>query len=195
MRSVNRRLKKPPNILKNKGNKFKVRGLSKVSISMAINRIANSLKSNLVVEDLMDSMKVEDYEVEVVAFLKTRVNRLKVDGIISKLGFNYSHRIESMGFFWRNMALLEEFREREILIFFISPDEKRGGGPVTYKYSLFMDFLANNILRDLGFKGPMFTWHKGRNFERIDRVVGNMDVGTKFFKSFGLPSPETKVRS
>ncbi|TYG38069.1 hypothetical protein ES288_D13G192200v1 [Gossypium darwinii] len=59
MGSVNQILKKPPNILKNKGRNFKVRGLFKVPISEAMNRIVDSLKSTLAVEDLMESMEID----------------------------------------------------------------------------------------------------------------------------------------
>ncbi|MBA0574015.1 hypothetical protein Golob_001256, partial [Gossypium lobatum] len=59
MGSANQILKKPPNILKNKGRNFKVPGLFKVPISEAMNRIVDSLKSTLAIEDLMELMEID----------------------------------------------------------------------------------------------------------------------------------------
>ncbi|TYH79478.1 hypothetical protein ES332_D03G067200v1 [Gossypium tomentosum] len=58
---------------------------------------------------------------------------------------------------------------------FLSPDEKRGGRPAIFGCKLFQDFIQLNALRDLGFKGPQFTWRRGSIFERLGRAIDNFE--------------------
>ncbi|KAL1112854.1 hypothetical protein V6Z11_D02G153600 [Gossypium hirsutum] len=44
----------------------------------------------------------------------------------------------------------------------------------------FGDFVDMAKLDDLGFKGPPFTWHRGRHFERLDRALRN-ETWIKYF--------------
>lgn len=40
-------------------------------------------------------------------------------------------------------------------------------------FFLFGDFVDKGKLYDMGFKGPHFTWHQGKLFEKLDQALGN----------------------
>ncbi|KAH1091759.1 hypothetical protein J1N35_019016 [Gossypium stocksii] len=57
----------------------------------------------------------------------------------------------------------------------ISPSEKKGGQCSGKRCPLFSFFANSAKLYDLGFRGPCFTWHKGRIFEQLDRALDKHD--------------------
>ncbi|PPD99217.1 hypothetical protein GOBAR_DD03744 [Gossypium barbadense] len=104
------------NILKGKGSRFKVKAPSRVPVVEAMNMVANKIgnevsKANLgcnhgsISPSCADPKFVRivknyfvEFKVDVVAFLMTRINGTKVDGIIAKIGMDRSHRIEAQSF-------------------------------------------------------------------------------------------------
>ncbi|XP_021623881.1 uncharacterized protein LOC110623265 [Manihot esculenta] len=53
-------------------------------------------------------------------------------------------------------------------------DEKKGSAsPNLGGESDFQNFIFNAGLRDMGFKGPKFTWSRGNLFQRLDRALCN----------------------
>lgn len=62
----------------------------------------------------------------------------------------------------------------------LSTNEKMGGFSPGRRCSQFGNFVDMAKLHDLGFKGPSFTWHKGRLFERLDCALGN-EAWIKYF--------------
>ncbi|KAG8501637.1 hypothetical protein CXB51_004070 [Gossypium anomalum] len=80
-----------------------------------------------------------EYRPDIVCLLEPRVSGNKVNFIIDKLGFDRSHRIESVGF--------------------------SGGIWVGWKDFISISIIHNHpqfmLLRDLGFIGPSFTWQRG----------------------------------
>ncbi|KAH1123276.1 hypothetical protein J1N35_006436 [Gossypium stocksii] len=56
---------------------------------------------------------------------------------------------------------------------FLSPEDKKGGHVKGRRCISFGEFMDNAFLHDLGFQSPLFTWHQGALFERLDRAVGN----------------------
>lgn len=72
--------------------------------------------------------------------------------------------------------------------------EKCGGAPINYSSCMaFSSCLDQCSLRDLGFKGPQFTWSRGGLKERLDRVVCNQEWLTQFKDSsmVNLPLPSS----
>lgn len=55
-------------------------------------------------------------------------------------------------------------------------DDEKMGGSSEYKSScaLFQQFCDDFCLKDLGFKGPRFTWNRGPVFESLDRALCNL---------------------
>lgn len=58
---------------------------------------------------------------------------------------------------------------------YLSSGEKRGGRSVSSGRKMFQSFIQVDGLKDLGFKGPQFTWRRGTTFERLDTAIGNFD--------------------
>ena len=57
---------------------------------------------------------------------------------------------------------------------FIHASEKMGGSSRRQgTCSLFSEWINNNSLYDLGFKGTKFTWSRGSVAERLDRTISN----------------------
>ncbi|KAI3943573.1 hypothetical protein MKW92_024752, partial [Papaver armeniacum] len=86
--------------------------------------------------------------------------------------------------FWRNMSgYAQNFDGSKCFIGYFnaicSGEEKFGGVPVlNSNISFFTDFIHQNHLIDLGYKGPAYTWTNGRGFDnlirqRLDRVLAN----------------------
>lgn len=63
----------------------------------------------------------------------------------------------------------------------LSVNEKKGGiqGKCCPHFG---DFIDENELQDLGFRGLDFTWQRRGVFERLDRVVRNIAWGQTFPK-------------
>ncbi|MBA0717576.1 hypothetical protein Golax_005377, partial [Gossypium laxum] len=57
----------------------------------------------------------------------------------------------------------------------LSSDNKKDSHVKGYRCQFFGEFMDKVQLRDLGFHGPYFTWHRSNLFERLDRAVGNDD--------------------
>ncbi|KAG4208659.1 hypothetical protein ERO13_A03G147450v2, partial [Gossypium hirsutum] len=55
----------------------------------------------------------------------------------------------------------------------LSGSDKVGGRLNGKHCSLFGDSVDSLALQDFGFKGPTFTWQRGRVFERLDQAIGN----------------------
>ncbi|KAH1096692.1 hypothetical protein J1N35_013613 [Gossypium stocksii] len=117
---------------------------------------------------------------DIVSLLETRVSGAKADKIIAKLGFQFSHRVEAIGFFggiwlgWNNFVRLKipwmaigDFNA--ILASF----EKLGGLNKGRRCLHFGDFVDSVELHDLGFRRPHFTWHRGSLSEHLDRALAN----------------------
>lgn len=52
--------------------------------------------------------------------------------------------------------------------------EKEGGGAFNPRAGQsFAQCIFDCNLLDLGYKGPLFTWHSGALKERLDRALGN----------------------
>lgn len=54
-----------------------------------------------------------------------------------------------------------------------STNEKTSGLSPGKRCPHFWEFMDSVDLIDLGFKGPLFTWHQGNLFERLDRALAN----------------------
>ncbi|MBA0699332.1 hypothetical protein Goari_000980, partial [Gossypium aridum] len=144
-----------------------------------------------------------EYKPDIVSLLEQRVSGAKADSIIAKLGFQYSYRVEVIGYFrgiwlgWKDFVRLEvvcshlqfiltqnDLRSKNPLgqIFWIaigyfntilSSSEKSGGLFKGRRCPYFSDFVDSVELHDLGFRGPPFIWHRGSLFERLNRALGN----------------------
>ncbi|KAL1160928.1 hypothetical protein V6Z11_A07G098000 [Gossypium hirsutum] len=55
----------------------------------------------------------------------------------------------------------------------LSSSEKSGGLSKGKRCPHFGDFVDFSELHDLGFSRPLFTWHRGFLFEKLDRDLGN----------------------
>ncbi|KAA3469476.1 reverse transcriptase [Gossypium australe] len=127
-----------------------------------------------------------EHKPDLVGLLETRVNGVKVDSVIVKLGFDFLHRVKVVEFleilisnrFWsllymvvlmvKNRSSYEKFLN--ILCRWMG---LRGGRFIGKRCTLFSEFMNSMGLHDLGFSGLNFTWNKGGDFERLDRVVCN----------------------
>ncbi|KAA3452515.1 GroES-like zinc-binding alcohol dehydrogenase family protein [Gossypium australe] len=129
--------------------------------------------------------------------LDSNVSGAKADNIIGGLGFQYSHRVEAIGYsgvfisfvyqscnrqkhkdLWRDLSLLISLGQVPWMAIdnfnaILSPNEKSGGLSNGKRSPLFGDFVDMAELHYLGFRGPPFTWHRGGLFERLDRALGN----------------------
>ncbi|KAG8486672.1 hypothetical protein CXB51_020076 [Gossypium anomalum] len=121
------------------------------------------------------------------AFWKPRVSGKKANAIIDKLGFDFSHRIESIGFaggIWGNSV----FNSFYIFVVYGSPDRVKRKTlwtnllevlpPDPLPWRILMPFFLLRIKKvisqqDFGFIGPDFTWQRGNIHERIDRALAN----------------------
>lgn len=56
----------------------------------------------------------------------------------------------------------------------LSVADKKGGSHLGWRCPHFGNFLDDNNLYDLGFRGPPFTWQRGNTFEKLDRAIGNL---------------------
>lgn len=63
--------------------------------------------------------------------------------------------------------------------------EKFGGRLNDNGCPIFGDFVHALTLQDIGFTGLKFTWKRGRDFERLDRAIGN-DEWVKTFPNFPI---------
>ncbi|MBA0791030.1 hypothetical protein Gohar_015634, partial [Gossypium harknessii] len=97
-----KRLRKGSHIFRGKGNKFKVRAITSESVAEAMSKVVERIGEYFV-----------EFEVDIAVFLETRVSGPKADGIISKIGLDYSHRIKARGFaeglwiFWKNSVQVQ----------------------------------------------------------------------------------------
>ena len=59
---------------------------------------------------------------------------------------------------------------------YLCSDDKWGGGPPNWTaMNQFKECIQECNLIDIGFKGPKYTWERGKVKERIDRCLGNME--------------------
>ena len=73
--------------------------------------------------------------------------------------------------------------------------EKEGGPARTQRQlQAFHDVLADCELVDMGFTSDIFTWHRGKIRERLDRGVTNAQWNTKF-PNVGLVNGEIRPPS
>ncbi|XP_017620776.1 uncharacterized protein LOC108464989 [Gossypium arboreum] len=149
-----------------------------------------------------------EHKSDLVGLLETRVSGPKADSIISKLGFECSHRVEAVGFSggiwigWKDYITgspngqkrkqLWEAPKHTMLVdgspwlaigdfnAIIALCEKRGGRVIGKICGLFSEFMDFMGLQDLGFNGPNFTWNRGGVFERLDRAICNEAWSLKF---------------
>ncbi|KAH1096848.1 hypothetical protein J1N35_013769 [Gossypium stocksii] len=110
-----------------------------------------------------------DHKPDIVSLLETRVNGAKADKIIAMLGFQFSHRVEAIGFSGGQIHWMAINNFNVIL----ASAEKFGSLSKGRRCPHFGDFVDSAELYDLGFKGPPFTWHKGSLSEHLDRALGN----------------------
>lgn len=74
----------------------------------------------------------------------------------------------------------------------LCPNEKLWGNSSGRRCPQFGDFVNMAELQDLGFKGPAFTWHRGGLFEKLDRVLGNVNWVRKFLNCLVTYLPKIK---
>ncbi|KAG8478613.1 hypothetical protein CXB51_028415 [Gossypium anomalum] len=74
----------------------------------------------------------------------------------------------------------------------LSSFENSGGRSNGRRCPNFGDFVEQAELHDLSYKGPLFTWHRGSLFERLDRAVGNKAWAQYFPKCFVSHLPKIK---
>ncbi|KAG8479287.1 hypothetical protein CXB51_029072 [Gossypium anomalum] len=139
-----------------------------------------------------------EYEPDIISLLKPRISGAKADKIIAKLGFQYSHRVEAIGFSggiwlgWKGSVCLEVLCNHPQFILtrvwkkpsipwmairdfnaVLAPSEKSRSLTKGRHCPHFGDFVDSAELHDLRFKGPPFTWHRGYLSVRLDRALGN----------------------
>ncbi|MBA0602452.1 hypothetical protein Gorai_002632, partial [Gossypium raimondii] len=108
-----KRLRRGSRNFRGKGSKFNVKALGRESVAEAMTRVVYRINSDGLIADTNNSQGehlgssemttffrvVRDYfaefDVDVTTFLETRVNGMKADGTIAKIGLDCSHRIES----------------------------------------------------------------------------------------------------
>ena len=76
---------------------------------------------------------------------------------------------------------------------YLCTDEKWGGGLPNYTAMKQFKYCLNECnLIDLGFKGPKYTWKRGRVKERIDRCVCNPEWMSKYKQAVSMHLPLIK---
>ncbi|XP_039023550.1 uncharacterized protein LOC120156237 [Hibiscus syriacus] len=128
----------------------------------------------------------QDHKPHMLALLETRISGRKADSAINRTRFARSYRVETAGPKKnKRKALWKDLNEGHNNISvpwvlaggfnaILSNTEKRGGSTRTNGCKHFQEFIDKNHLRDLGFKGPRFTWNRGMIYERLDRMVANV---------------------
>ncbi|MBA0725082.1 hypothetical protein Golax_021699 [Gossypium laxum] len=122
------------------------------------------------------------HKLDIVRLLELRVSGRKADEIIAKLGFQHSYQVEAIEFFggfwlgWIISVRLEVGISMQFYLQVISLEVDLVG-----KDAILSGNLWNQMIQhDLGFSGPLFTWNRGRTFERLDQAMGNAVWVQKF---------------
>ncbi|KAK5832639.1 hypothetical protein PVK06_016441 [Gossypium arboreum] len=132
-----------------------------------------------------------EYKPDIVSLPEPIVSGAKADKIIAKLGFQYSHRVEAIGFSggvwlgWKDFIPWMAIGDFNAIL---APSEKSGSLIEGRRYPHFRDFVDSGELHDLGFKGPPFTWHragwiKHSGFENFFKE--NWDCSGNFTETLG----------
>lgn len=80
----------------------------------------------------------------------------------------------------------------------LDSSDKRGGTRKSCKgYSHFSQFITHNILSQVDYVGPVFTWRKGTLLQCLDRALTNMAWLSTFPKTLvqHMPNLQSDHRS
>ncbi|MBA0709141.1 hypothetical protein Golax_024201 [Gossypium laxum] len=148
-----------------------------------------------------------EHKPNIVCLLEPRVSGKQTNSIIDKLGFDFSHRIESIGFssgIW--YSLIHFF----ISFVYGSPDRVKRKSLWTdlidvlphdpLPWLIIGDLMLSSHLRikeviaplDLRFIRPSFTWKKGNTHEQIDLALANDTWISSFLGSLVYHLPRIK---
>ncbi|KAA3473188.1 Endonuclease/exonuclease/phosphatase [Gossypium australe] len=96
--------------------------------------------------------------------METQISGLKADRVIKIIGLPYWHRVEAVGYSGGIWVLWKDNIRVEVMGFnaLLDEDEKEGGSKRVCSVC---------ELKDLGFRGPKFTWNRGNIFECLDRAL------------------------
>ncbi|KAA3476668.1 reverse transcriptase [Gossypium australe] len=218
-RNVTKKLNK---IQASGSNKFKINGSPKVLLKESMNHLAKNISK--LVRDLLGSnaplgdeeiMKGSaipehvsrnfirafreyntDHRPDIVCLLKPRVSGKKANCIIDQLGFNFSHRVEAVGFsggiwvgwkdpdrskrkiLWEGLKSAMPPQSTPWILMgdfnaILDSEDKRSPSTIGTRCKLFGNFVDSCGLQDLGFSGPKFTWQRGGTSVRLDRALAN----------------------
>ncbi|KAK8669449.1 hypothetical protein V6N13_106880 [Hibiscus sabdariffa] len=127
------------------------------------------------------SQYLRDNRPDVVGLVEPRISGAKVDSVIASIGFPHSYRIEATGYsegLWLCCLLVASINQPWLLFgdfnATLSIDDRMSCALSTKPCHLFRKFLFDYGLRDMGFSGPNFTWHRGCAQARLDCFLCNM---------------------
>ncbi|KAG8499648.1 hypothetical protein CXB51_006070 [Gossypium anomalum] len=142
----------------------------------------------------------EEHKPNIICLVEPRVSGQKANDIIEKLGFNFSHRVEAIGFsgdksiliffvygspdkskqklLWEGLQSITPYNFTLWLIMgdfnaILAPTDKKSLSSIAKHCNFFGNFVESYELQDLGYSGPPFTWQRGGTLVRLDRALAN----------------------
>ncbi|KAK8585316.1 hypothetical protein V6N13_076190 [Hibiscus sabdariffa] len=146
---------------------------------------------------------IRDHKPTILGLVEPRISGARADLVISALGFPRSYRVEASGSVYmlslvyaspsvsRRKVLWPHLRSLAASVncpwvlmgdfnATIAASERKGGAGSVRASRDFQSFIFDSSLRDMGFKGPEFTWSRGFTFARLDRFLCNSHWDVSF---------------